>query len=115
MKKIFLILSCTLCIIHCVFSQERIEPIPYGDMEQWAVRYIKESAMLGGKTKMLYVLAPTDTIRGNKAYTFENTLWGISNAYAAPVSTKRHVLLSPNVVVMVGVLVATLVSKLCVL
>ena len=84
MKKIFLLLSCAFCILHSAFSQERIEPIPYGDMEQWAVRYIKESAMLGGKTKVLYAVAPTDTIRGNKAYTFANTPWGISNAWAAP-------------------------------
>lgn len=84
MKRIFLLLFSVLCVLHIALAQERIEPIPYGDMEQWAVRYIKESALLGGKTKTLYVLAPTDTIRGNKAYTFENTLWGISNAYAAP-------------------------------
>ena len=82
MKKIFLILSCALCTVCCVVSQERIVPIPYGDMEQWVVRYIIESAILGGKTKTLYVLAPTDTINKNKAYTFENTLWGISNAWA---------------------------------
>ena len=84
MKRLFLLLSCALCMAHCAFSQERIELIPYGDMEQWAVRYVKESALLGGKTKTLYVVAPTDTIKGNKAYTFENTPWGISNAWAAP-------------------------------
>lgn len=84
MKRIFLLLSCALCVAQCMFAQERIEPIPYGDMEQWAVRYIKESALLGGQTQTLYVLAPTDTIKGNKAFAFENTPWGISNAYAAP-------------------------------
>ena len=84
MKRIFLLLGCALCVAHCVLSQERVELVPYGDMEQWAVRYIKESALLGGKTKTLYVVAPTDTIKGNKAYTFENTPWGISNAWAAP-------------------------------
>lgn len=84
MKRIFFLLICALSIVHSAFSQERIEPIPYGDMEQWVVRYIKESALLGGKTQTLYVLAPTDTIKGNKVFTFENTPWGISNAYAAP-------------------------------
>ena len=54
MKKIFLILGCALCVVQCALSQERIEPIPYGDMEQWVVRYIKESAMLGGETQTLY-------------------------------------------------------------
>lgn len=65
-------------------AQERIEPIPFGDMEQWLVRYIKESRLLGGKTKTLYALAPTDTIRKTAVYDYSNTCWGISNAYAAP-------------------------------
>ncbi len=66
-----------------IMAQEKIEPIKYGDMEQWAVRHIKESALLGGKTKTLYVLAPTDTINGNTPYEYyKNTIWGISNAYA---------------------------------
>ena len=89
MKRIFILFAYVLCIMHYAFSQERIEPIPYGDMEQWTVRYIKESALLGGKTQTLYVLAPTDTIRGNKAFTFDNTLWGISNAYAAPAGVDK--------------------------
>lgn len=85
MKRIFFSLVCALCLTNVVWSQEeRIELIPYGDMEQWVVRYIKESALLGGKTKTLYVLAPTDTIEKKEPYTFENTPWGISNAWAAP-------------------------------
>lgn len=65
-------------------AQERIVPIKYGDMEHWTVRYIKESRMLGGETKTLYVLGPTDTIRKNAPYDFSKTIWGISNAYASP-------------------------------
>lgn len=67
-----------------ICSQERIVPIRFGNMETWVVRYIKESALLGGKTKTLYNLGPTDTIRQNKAYNFRKTIWGISNAYANP-------------------------------
>ena len=89
MKRLFLAFSFALCIVHCAISQERIEPIPYGDMEQWAVRYIKESALLGGKTKTLYVIAPTDTIRGNKAYTFDNTPWGISKQVPSSAGPSR--------------------------
>lgn len=63
-------------------AQERIVPIRFGDMEHWTVRYIKESSLLGGKTKQIYVLAPTDTIRKNEPYDFRKTCWGISNAYA---------------------------------
>lgn len=64
-----------------IFSQ-CIEPIPFGDMEQWCVRYIKESKLLGGKTKEIYALDVTDTIRANTPYDYSNTPWGISNAYA---------------------------------
>ena len=84
MKKFILFFFCTLFVAHSALAQGRLEPIPYGNMEQWTVRYIKESAVLGGKTKTLYVLAPTDTIRQNKAFPFTNTPWGISNAWAAP-------------------------------
>ena len=84
MKKIFILLLPVFCAIS-VFAEERIVPIRFGDMESWTVRYIKESSLLGGKTKTLYVLGPTDTIgcdNGNIPYKFNKTPWGISNAYA---------------------------------
>jgi hypothetical protein len=39
---------------------------------------------LGGKTRTLYVIAKTDTIRKNKPYPYDsdNSPWGTSNAYA---------------------------------
>lgn len=63
-------------------NSDIIEPIPFGDMEQWVTRYITESKLLGGKTKKIYVLAPTDTIRANEPFDYNRTCWGISNAYA---------------------------------
>lgn len=84
MKKIFILLLPVFCAIS-VFAEERIVPIRFGDMESWTVRYIKESSLLGGKTKTLYVLGPADTIgcdNGNIPYKFNKTPWGISNAYA---------------------------------
>ena len=66
MKKNLLALF--VCFCGLVTYAETIEPIPFGDMEQWTVRYIKESKLLGGKTKMLYCVAPTDTIRENGPY-----------------------------------------------
>ena len=63
-------------------AQERLELFPFGDFQNWAVRYIKESRLLGGNTKTLYVVGPTDTIRKNEAFDFSKTPWGISNAYA---------------------------------
>ena len=53
-------------------------------MDSWTVRYIKESFLLGGKTRTLYVIANTDTIRKNKPYPYDSddSPWGTSNAYA---------------------------------
>ena len=81
MKKFsLLLLLCVCALAHA----ERIEPIPFGDMESWTVRYIKESKLLGGKTKTLYCLAPTDTIWENGPYIYNNAVnpWATSNAYA---------------------------------
>ena len=81
MKKftLFLLLCASLNIL-----AERIEPIQFGDMEQWTVRKIKESKLLGGNTKTLYCLAPTDTIWKNGPYTYgqNGNPWATSNAYA---------------------------------
>ena len=63
---------------------ERIEPIAFGDMESWVVRYVEESKLLGGKTRTLYALAPTDTIWENGPYTYgqNGNPWSTTNAYA---------------------------------
>ncbi len=63
---------------------QRYELLPFGDFENWTVRYIHESSILGGKTRTLYAIAPTDTIDGNKAFIYgENgNPWSVSNAYA---------------------------------
>lgn len=71
----------SLCFVN---AQELIEPVPFGDMEQWAVRYIKESRMIGGKTRVLYAIGPTDTIRQNQPYVYGQAgcPWTVSSAYA---------------------------------
>ena len=88
MKKIlFLPLLCwPLCLL-----AERIEPIPFGDMEQWTVRYIQESKLLGGNTKTLYCLDPTDTIHKNAPYIFgqHGNPWSTSNAYANVIGIEK--------------------------
>lgn len=73
-----------LVIGNRIWAQERwTEPIPYGDMDQWTVRYIQESKLLGGKTKTLYTPAPIDTIRNNQAYVpVAGNPWGSSATYA---------------------------------
>ena len=61
---------------------QRTEPVPFGDFEHWTVRHIKESAILGGKVKTLYVVGPDETIDGNSTYDYSRTIWASSNAYA---------------------------------
>ena len=81
-KHILLILLLALALpLH---AQERIEYLPYGKMDSWSVRYIKESFLLGGKTRSLYVIAKTDTIRKNGPYPYgrNGSPWCTSNAYA---------------------------------
>ena len=63
-------------------SAQRIEKLPYGDFEHWTVRHIKESAVLGGETKTLYIPGPDEVIEGNKEYDYSKTPWATSNAYA---------------------------------
>ena len=65
MRKTLIVLA-LFAIGHGVLAQERwTEPIPYGDMDQWQVRYIHESKLLGGKTKTLYALRPTPVALSN--------------------------------------------------
>lgn len=85
MKRLNTTLVLTLLTIVSIYAQDRVEPIKWGNMEHWTVRYIKESSLIGGKTKTLYILGPSDTIRTNKNTAYRpmgRTQWGISNAYA---------------------------------
>ena len=88
MKQTFLLLF--LCLTTGVFA-ERIDTIPFGDMENWTVRYIKESKLLGGQTKQLYCLAPTDTIWENGPYYYgqAGNPWATSNAYANVIGIEK--------------------------
>lgn len=62
---------------------EKVVPIKFGNMDQWVTRNIKESAVLGGKTKTIYAIGPTKTIDGAKAYKPEGgSPWASSNVYA---------------------------------
>ena len=80
MEKIQITLLSLLLSVS-VFGQ-RYEKVPFGDFEQWVVRYVTESKILGGNERTLYVVGPTDTVSGNVAYDYSNTIWASSNAYA---------------------------------
>ena len=74
------------------------EFLPYGKFESWTVRDIKESAIIGGKTKRIYNIGPADTIRGNRPYPYNHrTPWSSSNAYARVAGvTKTSCSVSPD-------------------
>ena len=61
---------------------QRLEKVPFGDFEHWAERHIKESAILGGEIKTLWVVGPDEVVEGNRAYDYSKTVWASSNAYA---------------------------------
>lgn len=80
----------------CVYAQ-RLETVPFGDFEQWTVRHIKESQILGGETRTIYALAPNDTINRNEVFDYSNTIWSSSNAYAVVVGiTKTSLSVTPE-------------------
>ncbi len=66
-----------------VANSQQVEPLPYGDMDQWVVREIKESGVIGGNTKLLYEVGPADTVVGNIEYTNRGgSPWANSNVLA---------------------------------
>lgn len=78
--SILLILLLSPCFAQ---TNRRIEPYVYGDMDQWIVRHIKESKILGGHYKTLYTIGETDTIHKNGPYkAAERNPWGSSDTYA---------------------------------
>lgn len=64
-------------------QQHTVEVIPFGDMDQWIDRQIKESGIIGGALKNVYAIGPTATIRENKAYkNMGGSPWATSNVMA---------------------------------
>ncbi len=80
MKRFF---SLILISIAFVASGQKMEKLPYGDMNQWVTRDIKESRVIGGDWKKCYAIGPTTTIRGDKPYSnMGGSPWATSNVMA---------------------------------
>ena len=80
-RSILLVISIVISVIQA--SALRLEPIKYGNMENWVTRNITESKIIGGNGKTLYEIAPNATVTGNKAYIpTGGTPWANSNAFA---------------------------------
>ena len=76
---------------------QRVEPVPFGDFEHWTVRHIRESSIVGGEVKTLYVVGPDATIEKNAPYDYAKTIWASSNAYARVSGvTKTSVTMEPD-------------------
>lgn len=62
---------------------QQVDTIPFGHMDQWIDRQIEESAIIGGATKNVYAIGPTQVIRDNSAYkNMGGSPWGTSNVMA---------------------------------
>lgn len=71
-----------LALVAIPASAQRVELLPFGDFESWTVRHIKESAIVGGEIKTIYLPGPEEVIEGNMVYDYSRTPWASSNAYA---------------------------------
>ena len=69
-------------------QEERVEEIPFGNMDQWIDRQIKESAIIGGDTKHVYAIGPTQTITNSEAY--RNLGGSPGNGYCARMDTRME-------------------------
>lgn len=86
-KELFALLTLALCSGNLSLvptaSAETIEYFKYGNFDQWVTRNVKESGIIGGKTKTLYEIAPTATITSTNAYTNAGgSPWATSNVMA---------------------------------
>ena len=66
-----------------LMAQHKVEMLPFGDMDQWVDRQIKESSIIGGNTKNVYAIGPTTVIKGDQVYkNMGGSPWGTSNVMA---------------------------------
>jgi len=80
MKKILLFILLGLTAFP-LFAEEEL--IKFGDFDTWITRSIKESILVGGKTRTLYEVGPTGTFDGARAFTNQGGCpWANSNVYA---------------------------------
>lgn len=86
-KALFLAIACMPLSVVLAdgdgVTWENVVPFAYGDMDNWIVREIHESGIIGGNTKWLYELGPSDTIVGNTAFrNMGGSPWATSNVMA---------------------------------
>lgn len=82
----FVSFLCSPFVLKAQTNEEIVASLnKYGTFDQWTVREVKESGLIGGATKYLYEFYgnPSDTLRGNKPYKApEGYLWRTNNVMA---------------------------------
>lgn len=82
-RRLATILAASFLCLIVAHAQEKVIPFAYGNLDQWVVRQIKESAIIGGNTKTVYAIGPSQTIVGDEAYhNLGGSPWGTSNVMA---------------------------------
>ena len=73
-------LSLTLALPQAVQAAGNFK---YGNFDSWVVRHVHESGVIGGNTKTLYEIGPSQEFNGNKPYVnLGGSPWGTSNVMA---------------------------------
>ncbi|MDE6801184.1 MAG: PCMD domain-containing protein [Muribaculaceae bacterium] len=82
MKKILLATVAAVAMLPAARAQ-KFELLPFGDMDRWQTREIKESFLLGGNTRNIYEIAPEKTVKGDIPYEpTGGSPWATSNVLA---------------------------------
>jgi len=90
MKRFFTYTVGSLLLVAPVFGAGTFEPIKFGDFDNWLTRNVKESKLLGGKTKVIYEICPTGTDNTGKAYKNRGgSPWATSNVLAKPAGVTK--------------------------
>ena len=76
-----------------LMAQHKVEMLPFGDMDQWVDRQIKESSIIGGNTKNVYAIGPTTVIKGDQVYkNMGGSPWATSNVMAKVAGIRKLIL-----------------------
>lgn len=82
MKRLSFLMAIMLLVANG-FAQ--VIPLKYGDFETYTDREVKESGVIGGKLKHIYVWGPNEKIPADKLAPYpysSKTIWSSSNVYA---------------------------------
>lgn len=77
----FLLLSSNVALDAQDKNAERVEMLPYGNMDTWMVRSIKESGLIGGNTRYFHEIAKGDTLK-DVPYKNTDSPWATSSVLA---------------------------------